>query len=133
MKAKTISLYVICLFLFGCIRSEADNLIQEIENDILEKVELSKSNLTLNVGDEVCLCDLNTLRHFSGNEQMISVMHYPTTLTTPEYSWLSTDPVIARVMNNTKLVALNPGKTTLIAKVKGLSKKAVCVIKVNKY
>ena len=36
MKAKTI-LYVICLFLFGCIRSEADNLIQEIENDILEK------------------------------------------------------------------------------------------------
>jgi len=127
MKNRTLINLLICCLFIGCIRSDGDNLIQEMNNDFLERIELSKEHLVMNVGDEILLCDLITGKFFSDYENSITIMHYPSNITVPEYNWMSTDPMVAEIRDN-KLIALFPGEARLLVRVKGSDKEASCLV-----
>lgn len=130
MKIRTLITLCLGFFLISCIGADGGDFIQEINNDVLEKIELSEKHLEMNVGEEVLLCDLLTIKLLSGHEKIVSVMHYPSNITVPEYNWLSTDPMVIQVREN-KLVGILPGTAYLIVRVKGLKKEASCEVTVK--
>lgn len=117
----------LCFCLISCIGSDGEDFIQEINNDILERIELSSTHIEMNIGEEILLCDLLTTKLLSGHEKNISVMHYPSNITVPEYNWISSDPLIMQVREN-KLIAIFPGEARLIVRVKGVKKEASCLV-----
>lgn len=130
MKIRTLITLCLGFFLISCIGADGGDFIQEINNDVLEKIELSKKHIEMDVGEEVLLCDLLTIKLLSGHEKTVSVMHYPSNITVPEYNWLSTDPMVIQVREN-KLVGILPGTAYLIVRVKGLKKEASCEVTVK--
>ncbi|NMA73205.1 MAG: hypothetical protein GX963_03395 [Bacteroidales bacterium] len=129
MRNRVIINILICFLCISCIRSDGENLIQEMNNDFLERIELSKKQIVINVGDEILLCDIITGKFFSDYKNTITITHYPSNITVPEYNWLSTDPMVAEIRDN-KLIGIFPGKSQLIVKVKGSDKEAVCSVTV---
>ena len=130
MKTRTLIVGFLCFFLISCIGSDGEDFIQEINNDILERIELSSTHIEMNIGEEILLCDLLTTKLLSGHEKNISVMHYPSNITVPEYNWISSDPLIMQVREN-KLIAIFPGEARLIVRVKGVKKEASCLVTVK--
>ncbi|NLZ72647.1 MAG: hypothetical protein GX905_02350 [Bacteroidales bacterium] len=129
MRNRMIINSLVCFLCISCIRSDGENLIQEINNDFLERIELSKKHIIMNVGDEILLCDIITGKFFSDYENTIIITHYPSNITVPEYNWMSSDPMVAEIRDN-KLIGIFPGEALLIVKVKGLDEEAICSVTV---
>lgn len=81
----------------------------------VEKVELNKTKLTLEEGE---------------NETLLAIVS-PDNATNKKVSWQSTSESVATVDSNGKVSAIKAGSTTIIATTEDGGKKAVCEVTVN--